>query len=139
MRLRRSAIPIIERLRAHSPRGVHPASGEEGRAFLQARLALFAKFCFALSLLLLVGTNATGIAMPSRTLYIPSSWSNLWHLCGALVSLGCWLLTRRREVGLGHRALVAIDVGGTALALGAYCALAGSISHEFSPDRIEAL
>jgi serine/threonine-protein kinase len=107
------------------PVGVHPASSEEGRAFLQQRIALFSRTAFILSAFFLIGGSVTDMLMHGR-LYLETDPSSAWHLTGAAIGLGTWLALRRAP-RLGHGVLVAIDGGAVLLTLAAYAMMAASI------------
>ena len=116
---------MSENVRAYAPTGAHPASTEEGRAFLQERIALFSKTSFLLSLFFLVGGNAITLATHGH-FYIPVEHSNLWHIVGASVALATWVLMRKLP-RLSYLVLVTVDAAAVLLSLGAYALMSASV------------
>jgi serine/threonine-protein kinase len=109
------------------PHGLHPATTEEGRAFLQSRLALLGQIGFGLGIFFFVFSH--GLHMLLRPggieLYLPIDRSSLWHLAGTSISLAMWLLMRRGR-SFRWSALVALDAAAMLLALAAYGAMVAS-------------
>src|ERR1041384_6346467 len=98
------------------PFGSTPLDSEEGRDFLQRRLTLFSRVVFLLSAFAFVATHLIQTAIPNHDfLTCLREHGGYWHVFAAGISLAVWLTTRRGL--LPFRALFAIDVAGTVLAL----------------------
>lgn len=80
---------------------------EDGRAFLQSRLAAFGRFAFIISFFFFVTGNILAVALnpPPGTKPLLVS-SNLWHAGALCVSATLWLALRRGRysVGIVHAA-----------------------------------
>ena len=89
------------------------ASSEEGRAFLQERLALFGRVGFLLSLGFYVVANLAMFLHPGQHLdrWIGDPF-HLGHLAATLMLAGVWLTCRRGRLSPGSLKL--IDAGGLA-------------------------
>ncbi len=108
--------------------GLHPASTEEGRSFLQERLALLGLVAFALSTFFLVSGNV--LAMLSHSggprFYLPTQAYERWHLTGGAVSLTTWLAMRSKWRP-GWPEMVAVDIASTVGALSSYAMMFAAI------------
>ncbi len=83
---------------------------EEGRAFLQERLALFGRIGLTLSFGAFCVTNLSwGLARPAGFLTLPVGTGNPLTLGCSLLFLGAWLACRRGR--LPRRALYLVDAG----------------------------
>jgi serine/threonine-protein kinase len=111
------------------PFGSGPLESEEGRAFLQQRLALVALVGFCFSAFAFVMSHIiTPHGDNHPFLLCMREHGGYWHLSGAGISLLVWLLTRRGR--LGHASLITVDVVGTFLVVSAYAFMAGSGIHK---------
>ncbi len=96
---------------------------EEGRGFLQERIALFAKVILGLGALFFVVENALTLEHPDVTpLTIALHPPNAAHLASMLLSLSVWLVARRGTYSLFT--LRALDVGHMLGALSLYAVMA---------------
>jgi serine/threonine-protein kinase len=119
---------------AAPPPPPHPGESEDGRAFFQARIALFSKVCFALSGFFLVLGNLISLMAQSREIDSVFNQSNAWHLGAALISFLVWLVTRRPQRRLSHGLLVFLDAGGTVLSLTGYALMSGTVPLNVPPE-----
>lgn len=117
------------------PFGSTPLDSAEGRQFLQDRLALFSRTVFLLSGFAWGSTQLLELGIPSSDIFSRFwSYGGKWHAVGAGISLGVWLVTRRRQLSL--RGLFALDFLGALLALSAY-ALMSLANVEQEPRRMD--
>jgi len=117
--------------------GSATGSTEEGRAFLQARLALFAKWAFLISggfLLLNVVMLFAAARFRAADAAVPEL--DPFHLTGTLVAGGLWLLTSRGARSPRHLQL--LDGAGTILLCVCYSLMAAGFSRTMS-DMLHAL
>lgn len=116
------------------PFGSTPLDSEEGREFLQQRLALFAKVTFVLGGLSFVATQLIQLGirgMDFATRF--DQHGSIFHVAGTLIALLMWLLARRIQTNI--LGLIVLDVAGTLLSLMAY-ALMALASAPLVADRV---
>jgi hypothetical protein len=107
------------------PFGSAPLDTEEGRQFLQERIALVSLVAFSLSAFAFVASHLLMMGSVTHGFWTcMEQHGGWWHVAAAGMSLSAWLVTRRGR--LSHPALVVVDVAGTLLALTAYALMAAS-------------
>jgi serine/threonine-protein kinase len=116
------------------PFGSTPLDSEEGRDFLQRRLRLFSSIVFSLSTFAFVATQLIQLGIPDHDFFMClREHGGYWHIFAAGVSLTVWLVTRRGL--LPFKALFAIDVVGTLLALAGYSMMSRA-SAPHAPNQV---
>jgi serine/threonine-protein kinase len=122
-----------------STESTSPWSSEEGREFLQERLARFSRFIFFIASAFFVGVWATQLAWdPSALTHgLPIRPSALFHLAGICVVLTMWMLTRGASLPVGRLRLIE-GVGVFLLSL-AMQGRAFTLSTEYRPDSLAML
>jgi len=89
------------------PFGTTPLDSEEGRAFLQQRLALFANITFLIGSFALVASLLLHLGVPGKLRWVLLEREGIgWHLLGVTASFAAWLLARRGRFIYGLRAQV---------------------------------
>ena len=119
------------------PFGTTPLDSEEGRAFLQQRLALFANITFLIGGFAFIASLLLHFGIPGQLRWVLLEREGIgWHLIGVAASFAMWLLARRGRLRV--RRLFALDGAGTFLVLGAY-AVMGLKGAWQAPERASLL
>ncbi|HEY6928521.1 MAG TPA: hypothetical protein VJA66_02490, partial [Thermoanaerobaculia bacterium] len=113
-----------------------PWSSEEGREFLQERLARFSRFIFFVATAFFVGVWFTQLAWDPSALNhgLPIRTSALFHLAGISIVFTMWMLTRGPAVQAERlRAIESLGVFFLSLAM---LGRAFTLSTAFRPDSL---
>ena len=129
------AAPPAGSLTLALPFGDTPLDSEAGRGFLQERVALFARIITLLGAFGLIAYELTLIGLPGYDFVaLHRKSGTLYQLAAILLPVTVWWLTTRFRFSL--KALLALDAGGTLLALTAYAAMQ-TVGARYNPQRVD--
>jgi len=115
------------------PIGSTPLDSEEGRKFLQHRLALFSGLMGLIGGFALTANSLLHLAIPTRMDWNACVREGIqWQLAGVIMSGLVWLILRKRQLGI--HGLFAADGLGATLILLAYAMMAWSGASQ-APER----